>query len=160
MIIICLYSFSFLMWCADKKAGKQKCVQEQKQQSFQPVKPYYEEPFRIKTYKEEFDSLGLNIIFWTGTERQLIDSLELLGLKIPYLPKTRKQQDLIYPKIQQSFWIPGKFLLYTDGYFIWEGNRMCVFEAIRRDYPTCRFVLIGEKKENIFFTKEMYTVVF
>lgn len=159
-IIICSYLFTLLMWLADKERGKQKYTQEQKQKSFQSVKPYYEVPFRIKTYKEEFDSLGINIIFWTGTEHQLVDSLKSLDLKISSLPKTREQQDLAYPKIQQSYWLPHRFILYADGYFIWEGNRMSVFIAIKERYPTCRFILIGEKKENIFFTKEMYTVVF
>ena len=126
----------------------------------------YEVPFSATTTKDEFDSLGIEFIFWTGTKKNLIDTLSHIGIDIPAWPKTREEWDCLYPKIHQSFWSPRVFMLYPDDYFIWNGNRTAVFTSAKRDYPTSKILLIGDKEsyddrgKYMFFTKEMYILVF
>ena len=126
----------------------------------------YEIPFRITTTKTEFDTLGIEFIFWTGTKKHLLDTLSRMGITISSWPKTNKDWDALYPKIHQSLWLPRVFMLYPDEYFIWNGNRTNVFTSEKRDYPTSKILLIGDKESYddrgsyLFFTKEMYILVF
>ncbi len=95
---------------------------------------YHEDPFRINTSKEEFDSLGIKMEF------------------LATIPDFKGAQ------VQEIFWIPRNFFIYTDGYFVWQGNRMDVFLSQKQKYPGAKFLLIGDHCGNFFVTCQMYVV--
>ncbi len=100
----------------------------------------FESPYNtVITRKEEFDSLGIHIVFSAQSIRQW----------------KMKSKDTFF----QSFWLPKTFILREDDYFIWlGGNKMDVFLSQKAQHPKCRFLFIGEKLDSVFTTREMYIV--
>ncbi|MCX6825071.1 MAG: hypothetical protein NTY80_02490 [candidate division SR1 bacterium] len=117
--------------------------EQQEEKTKKPIVPqsitkksqsYHEDPFRINTSKEEFDSLGIKMEF------------------LATIPDFKGAQ------VQEIFWIPRNFFIYTDGYFVWQGNRMDVFLSQKQKYPGAKFLLIGDHCGNFFVTCQMYVV--